>query len=233
MPPHLLLTCEHGGRSVPRRYRECFRDAQSVLASHRGYDIGALGLARWLARQTSAPLLAARVTRLLVDLNRSCGHPRCLSDYVAGLAPDEQQRLFSDHYWPHRSAVQRAICELRGGGAGVLHVAVHSFAPVLAGEVRSADVGLLYDPARRWERRIALRWRDALRSGGAWRVRSNYPYRGTSDGLTTALRRAHPPRAYAGIELEVNQRFWAQARASRPALYRALAAALREAIAGS
>ena len=34
----------------------------------------------------------------------------------------------------------------------VLHVAVHSFTPVLHGERRNADVGLLYDPARPRER---------------------------------------------------------------------------------
>jgi hypothetical protein len=38
-------------------------------------------------------------------------------------------------------------------------------------------------------------------------VRRNYPYRGWSDGLTTALRRRFAERAYVGIELEVNQRF--------------------------
>jgi hypothetical protein len=37
-------------------------------------------------------------------------------------------------------------------------------------------------------------------------LRRNYPYRGTSDGLVTYLRRRHGDRAYAGVELEVNQK---------------------------
>ena len=36
----------------------------------------------------------------------------------------------------------------------------------------------------------------------------NRPYRGTADGLTTALRSRYLPSRYFGIELEVNQRFF-------------------------
>ena len=37
-------------------------------------------------------------------------------------------------------------------------------------------------------------------------VRRNYPYLGTADGLTTCLRKRFAPRAYLGIELEINQK---------------------------
>jgi predicted N-formylglutamate amidohydrolase len=87
-----------------------------------------------------------------------------------------------------------------------VHVAVHSFAPVLAGEVRRADIGLLYDPRRPLEAGVARTWKAALLASDPRRVvRSNYPYRGTSDGLTKAMRRNLGAR-YAGLELEINQR---------------------------
>jgi hypothetical protein len=38
-------------------------------------------------------------------------------------------------------------------------------------------------------------------------VRRNYPYRGYADGLTTWLRKRYPDPAYAGIELEINQKY--------------------------
>src|SRR5436305_13375521 len=38
----LLITCEHGGNAVPERYRGAFAGAARALASHRGYDPGAL-----------------------------------------------------------------------------------------------------------------------------------------------------------------------------------------------
>lgn len=34
----------------------------------------------------------------------------------------------------------------------------------------------------------------------------NYPYRGRADGFTTQLRKRFPIKAYAGVELEVNQK---------------------------
>jgi hypothetical protein len=56
-------------------------------------------------------------------------------------------------------------------------------------------------------------------------VRCNAPYRGVSDGLTTHLRRRFAAHRYAGIELEMSQRFAADARAIRR-LAKLLAAAL-------
>jgi hypothetical protein len=56
-------------------------------------------------------------------------------------------------------------------------------------------------------------------------MRRNYPYRGTSDGLTTHCRRLLPDRAYVGLEIELNQRLLgddASARAAADELCTAL-----------
>jgi len=99
----------------------------------------------------------------------------------------------------HRDAI--------AAGHRVIHVSSHSFTPVLDGVVRDADVGLLYDPARKAEAAFVLRWKTALESHAPdWRIRRNYPYTGTNDGLTTYLRTRFPDHLYAGIELEINQK---------------------------
>jgi predicted N-formylglutamate amidohydrolase len=72
------------------------------------------------------------------------------------------------------------------------------------GDVRTADVAVLYDPSRRTERDFATDWAGRLRAAGM-RARRNYPYRGTSDGLVTAFRAEFPASRYLGFELEVNQ----------------------------
>jgi predicted N-formylglutamate amidohydrolase len=78
---------------------------------------------------------------------------------------------------------------------------------VLDGVVRKPDIAFLYDPARAAERTFAAAWIQGLRGVSPGRiVRRNDPYRGAADGLTTALRRAHPEERYVGIEVEVNQR---------------------------
>jgi predicted N-formylglutamate amidohydrolase len=212
----LLLTCEHGGNRVPRGEAALFAGRSALLRSHLGYDPGALAVARSLARRLQAPLLAATTTRLLVDANRSPGNPRVFSSLTRGLPPPERERLLARHHRPHWRAVRRALGRLLAGGGPVLHVAVHSFAPVLRGRPRRTDLGLLYDPARPAERALCARWRALLRRADpTLRVRRNYPYRGRSDGLTTALRRHTPARQYRGIEIEISQRLATSSLARR------------------
>jgi predicted N-formylglutamate amidohydrolase len=216
----LVLTCEHGGNRVPARWREVLRPAAALLDTHRAWDPGALALAKLLARRFDAPLLSATVTRLLVDLNRSADNPAVCSRWVPAR---DREELLARWHAPHREAVRATIAARRV----VVHVAVHSFTPVLDGVRRNADVGLLYDPARARERALAARWRAALHElAPRLRVRMNYPYRGTSDGLTTWLRRDFPDRRYAGIELEMNQALLADRARWRMAI-RAIEASLR------
>jgi predicted N-formylglutamate amidohydrolase len=229
----VVVTCEHGGNEVPRRYRDLFSGRARLLASHRGHDPGALDLARELAAHLDAPLYFTKVTRLLVDANRSAGHRGVFSSITRALPAAEKERVLAAHYSPFREAVQREIERALAPGGQVLHLSVHTFAPVLRGETRRADVGLLYDPRRKLERRLARIWAETL--GGEslnLRVRCNYPYRGSADGHVTALRRVFPPGRYLGLELEVNQRFPRGQRARwerlRAALAHSFAAALRD-----
>ena len=71
--------------------------------------------------------------------------------------------------------------------------------------MRNADVGILYDPRRQREAEPACRWAREIAASGL-RVRLNYPYRGTADGLCKTLRQRLPVSAYVGVELELNQR---------------------------
>jgi len=219
-PTVVVVTCEHGGNRIPPAYATLFRDHEYVLSTHRGYDPGALDMARSLARAFDAVLISSTVSRLLVDLNRSIGHP-ALHSKVMRAAPEsirgEVQRRY---YVPYRRKVESAVRAAVDRGARVVHISSHSFAPRLAGVVRRADAGLLYDPRRSAERELCACWRDALRIRTKWRVRRNYPYAGTSDGLTQYLRTRFASSAYSGIELEINQnrvragaRAWASDRA--------------------
>ncbi|GIK35183.1 MAG: hypothetical protein BroJett010_17420 [Gammaproteobacteria bacterium] len=204
--PWLLLSCEHGGNRVPPEYRRLFAGQRRLLASHRGLDIGALAAARVLQRRLGAPLVAATVTRLLVDLNRSIGHPALYSSLSRSLAAEERERLLARHYHPYRQLLHDWIAGRLARGEQVLQLSVHSFTPVLDGRRRNADVGLLYDPASGAEARFCRGWQARLAaSARGWRVRRNYPYRGTADGLVVALRREFAGQPYLGIELELNQ----------------------------
>ena len=202
----LLLTCEHAGNRIPPPYAPLFRSASRMLASHRGWDPGALELARLLSRGLERPLLSVAWSRLFVEANRSETNPRIWSRFTAPLPGSERERILERWWRPHRREVESAVAGGVTRGRRVVHVAVHSFTPRLAGEVRNADVGLLYDSRRTGEARLCRRWAAILRRlDPELRVRFNYPYSGAADGLTTALRRRYAGARYLGIELEINQ----------------------------
>jgi predicted N-formylglutamate amidohydrolase len=203
----VVITCEHGGNRIPAPYRDLFRARQALLDSHRGYDPGALIMARALARAFAAPLVASSVSRLLVDLNRSVGHPQLYSEATRKAPAEVRQRILKRYYRPYRAQAERLVRQTIADRGLVIHLSSHSFTPKLNGNVRDADIGLLYDPSRPGEADLCERWKAALEACARdLTVRRNYPYAGKGDGLTAWFRRRLPPGAYVGIELEVNQK---------------------------
>jgi predicted N-formylglutamate amidohydrolase len=204
---YFLITCEHGGKRIPPRYGSLFAGFEVLLRSHRGYDPGALTVARELAKALAAPLFVSTTSRLLIDLNRSIGHPRLYSEVTRDVPVALRREILEQRYLPYRNRVETHIGEAIARGKRVIHLSSHSFTPVLDGAIRNADIGLLYDPARSGERELCRRWQTELRARApALKVRRNFPYSGTSDGFTAYLRRRFPADAYIGIELEINQK---------------------------
>lgn len=233
-PDQTLVTCEHGGNRIPPAFRTLFAGYEGLLQTHRGHDPGALALARELAASLQAPLLFSTTSRLLIDLNRSPAHPHLYSEATRGAPPALRRQIFDAYYLPYRERVEAHVADAVARGRRVIHVSSHSFTPVLDGEERNADVGLLYDPARPDEAELCRRWQAMLEAGApALKVRRNYPYTGKSDGFTAYLRRRFPPAEYVGIELEINQKH--VFRGGRPwqAVRRQVIEALTRALLGS
>lgn len=207
-PLSIIITCEHGGNSYPKRFGALFLDKTELLESHRGHDPGALALAKKLARGLKAPLFFSETTRLLIDLNRSPNNPKRFSEITGRLGTPEKAIIQELFYLPYRAKVESKLSgNIRKSGP-TLHISVHSFTPILQRKVKSADLGFLYDPSRKAEASFCLLWQAALRDlDQKLKTRRNYPYRGTSDGFTAYLRKKFPEDSYLGIELEVNQKY--------------------------
>jgi predicted N-formylglutamate amidohydrolase len=235
MADRLFLTCEHAGNVVPKEYAPLFVGHEHLLPTHRGWDPGALTLAREMAKRFDAPLYYDETTRLLADLNRSVGTPDLHSEATRHLSRPERRRLLEAYYFPHRrrvdAAVDEAVAAATAAGDRVVHVASHSFTPELHGKVRTADIGMLYDPRRPGEVAFAAAWIEALRAkDAALRLRRNYPYLGASDGVCQVMRRRYPPEAYVGVELELNQRYVEAGGPAWPKIRRTLLETLGEAL---
>ena len=201
-----VITCEHGGNNIPPAYAPYFEEADTLLQTHRGFDPGALELYHLLAKELGDFSQYSQTSRLLVELNRSLHHKSLFSSISKKLQPSVRKEIIASYYLPYRSLVEEKISNFLSEGNSVIHISVHSFTPELDGEIRKADIGLLYDPARKDEKAFCEQWKKQLKElSPAATVRMNYPYKGTADGFTTYLRKRFP-KGYTGIELEVNQK---------------------------
>jgi predicted N-formylglutamate amidohydrolase len=117
-----IVTCEHGGNRIPARYREYFSGQEAFLETHRGYDRGALPIARALASALLAPLYYATVSRLLIDLNRSPRHPKLYSELTKPLPCQVKREIMERHYLPYRTEVESRIAQAVRQGRHVIHI---------------------------------------------------------------------------------------------------------------
>jgi predicted N-formylglutamate amidohydrolase len=201
---HAVVTCEHATNRVPADLAACFQPHRALLKTHRGYDIGALPVANQIAAALAAPLFVGEVSRLVVELNRSPDSASLFSVATRGLDAAAKGAILDRYYTPWRDAVLEHIAR---APTPTLHISVHSFTPELDGKKRELEIGLLFDPRRAREKSFCERWRRAIIADPdaiGLRVKMNLPYRGTSDGHTTALRAAFPASRYLGVELEMN-----------------------------
>ena len=214
----LMLTCEHASNKLPAAFKKAV--PAEVLKTHRAYDIGALAVFRKLVKFAKPEFSCeGKFSRLFVDLNRTITNKSAFSDYYEALeasdqAAAEKAKAQATAYWQeYRTAIEKFVesaikpkTRAAKPAPEIVHLGIHSFTPILNGKVRNADIGILYDPARPQERAYANVIKDEIkRLYPAMKVRFNYPYKGTSDGLTTTLRKKFGPQ-YVGIEIEINQK---------------------------
>lgn len=200
-----VITCEHGGADVPAEYLNLFAQQKEILHTHRATDLGSKAAFNVLQDKADYALINS-VTRLLIELNRSLHHPKLFSEFSRQLKSDEKQQLIDRYYLPYRHAIEKKIRSYLTGGYEVIHISVHTFTPALDGQTRQADIGLLYDPARREEKAFCRQWKQKTKFLlPEMKIRFNYPYLGKSDGFVTFLRKLFTEK-YVGIELEINQK---------------------------
>ena len=217
----LMLTCEHASNRLPAAFKKFV--PVDVQQTHRAYDIGALKVFRKLVKFAKPEFSCeGKFSRLFVDLNRTITNKSAFSEYYGALEArdNENAKAAATAYWKeYRENVEKFVAKNIGAskkgaknngkeGADIVHLGIHSFTPALNGKVRNADIGILYDPKRPQERAYANVIRGEIkRLYPHMKVRFNYPYKGSSDGLTTSLRKKYGPR-YVGIEIEINQKFF-------------------------
>lgn len=207
-PYPVVITCEHAGNTVPPAFQNLFAGAKEALSTHRGWDVGALSIAQYLAQDLQTPLFFESTSRLLIEMNRSLDNPALFSEYTKALDKAAQLQLIEEVYLPYRHQVISALSGIIDRSQTVLHLSIHTFTPILGQEIRKTGIGLLFDPERTLEVEFCKSLRKSLQQNlPGIQIDFNLPYKGTDDGFTTFLRKEFSAQQYCGIEIEVNQKY--------------------------
>ncbi len=207
---NLVLSCEHFTNTIPEEYKSLFLNADKILETHRGWDIGANIILKYLENTYGITPWKGEVSRLLVDLNRSIGHKNLYSEFSKVLSRADRIAILDSYYYPYRDSFESEIIGLNPTKKQpIIHISIHSFTPIWKGLPRNAEIGILYDTSHLPEKDFSLIWKKEIASKyPEFKVRSNFPYLGKSNSFPTELRRKYKQK-YIGIELEVNQKLFA------------------------
>lgn len=204
-PGPFLIVCEHASNAFPAPFGNLgLTEAQQ--RAHVAWDPGALGLARGLAARLEAPLVAARVSRLIYDLNRpphSAGAMPARSEVHdipgnAALSAEERLARTEAVYLPFHSALRALVAQRLARGRPPVIVTVHSFTPVWHGTPRKVEFGVIHDA----DPSLALATVAAARALTGLRTELNQPY-SAADEVTHTLRLQASPLGLANVMLEL------------------------------
>ena len=205
-PGPLVIICEHASNRIPAPLRTTAEDRE-WLQTHWGWDIGARTVCREMIRQTQSIGVFTRFSRLLADANRAPQHPHLIRCAVEGrvlsfnglLTIEEVDRRLEKYHAPYHAAVDRTVAHRLGQPDGFMLLSVHSFTPQLGDDVRTMDVGVLFDPYEA----VANRFRDEIAKEGL-NVALNEPYSGRH-GLMYSAERHGKSHGVLHLELEIKQ----------------------------
>jgi len=151
----VLLVCDHASRRFPESLGTLGIDPVARRC-HLAIDIGAGALTESIAEKIGVTAVLCQYSRLIIDCNRQLMDPGAFLEFGDGVvisgnrnlhAPQKKQRE-RDIYWPYHGAIDAQIQRLHGSEIAPVFVAIHSFTPVLNGEARVFEMGVLWDADR-------------------------------------------------------------------------------------
>jgi predicted N-formylglutamate amidohydrolase len=148
----ILLVCDHASCRFPLSLGDMGLDP-FARRCHLAIDIGAGPLTECLSDSLGVTAVVAQYSRLVVDLNRELLDPGAFLEFGDGIIVPGNRNLqragkearAEAIYWPYHRAIDRQLTRLHGIGPRPAFIAIHSFTPVLNGEARPWEVGVLWD----------------------------------------------------------------------------------------
>jgi predicted N-formylglutamate amidohydrolase len=182
----VLLICDHASNRIPAELAELGLEAEQ-RDRHIAWDPGAAAVTLALAERMQWPAFLGAWSRLVVDLNRDPEAQDLIvaeADGVtvpgnAGLDANEVARRIDCFHRPYHSTIDDYLARLEAAGRRPRLIAIHSFTPVLGGQPRPWQAGLVWQRREPWlERLLASLAEQAAPIG------DNQPYDGAAMGHT-------------------------------------------------
>lgn len=176
----ILLVCDHASDRFPKSLGDMGLDP-FARRCHLAVDIGAGALTESLAESLGVTAVLQNYSRLVIDCNRQLMDPGAFLEYGDGiLVPGNRNLHQADKdlradalYWPYHRAIDEQVKRLHSLGPAPAFVAIHSFSPVLNGESRAWQIGVLWDK----DERLRHLFLEGFREAGYY-VGDNVPYSG-------------------------------------------------------
>ncbi|MBO6783423.1 MAG: N-formylglutamate amidohydrolase [Alphaproteobacteria bacterium] len=206
----VLLLCDHASNRVPAAL-DGLGLSEIELARHIGWDIGAEDVTRRLADALDAPAVIAGYSRLVIDCNRDLDHPQLIlpeSDGTPvpaniGLSEDGRAARIGSLFDPYHAAIEAELARLKQGlppeQAPVL-LSIHSFTPIMDGQERPWEIGILWNRDPRLPEPLIAR----LRENTDLTVGDNEPYSARL-GYGYTLERHGDGAGFANALIEIRQ----------------------------
>jgi predicted N-formylglutamate amidohydrolase len=202
-----FLTCDHGGRRLPRKLGDLGLPA-AEFERHIAWDIGAAAVTRLLGDALDAFAISQIYSRLVIDSNRD---PSVESSIVTlselteipgnrDLSPAERTARAEEILKPYHDRIVAELDRRQAAGRRTVLIAMHSFTPVFKGIARPWQIGVLYHR----DARFAHALKALLEAEGDLTVGDNEPY--AVGDLTDYTIPVHGERrAIPHVEIEIRQ----------------------------
>jgi predicted N-formylglutamate amidohydrolase len=209
-----IFSCEHATCAIPDAMKELLSQESERITTPEGWDPGALNLAQAMAMKFRTPLVHCEISRLILDCHYQDGVPERWSDCSMKLTESQRERLHERQYVAHLSMLRQRVETELERNSSVLHVSVHTFDPQDHPDVH---LSLLYSEGRVGESALALNWLNAIQEKLPELVvkgnESFYPENGKT--ILDILRKERSSAEYQGIELQVSNQMFLEARPMR------------------
>ncbi len=202
----VLLLCDHAARFIPRALESLGLD-EACLTRHIAWDIGIAEMTRCLIERLDAPAVFSNFSRLIVDPNRQLDNPTLIPEISDGTVVPGNRDLdaaaraarIDTFFRPYHDGIEAQIDAMLAAGKVPTVVSMHSFTPMMHGQERPWEIGILWNRDPRLPQPLMAR----LRAEGLT-VGDNLPYSG-ADGHGYTQHVHCDRRGLANVLIEVRQ----------------------------